>query len=104
MPFLLKGRGQGRTSFSMVARPYRAYLCPGKTTSVDEATSVLCHEVERYNNHQVHSTTGENPNLRFENARKAGASLFRPYSLPKPYTSPKDVFSLRDRRLMNGYH
>ncbi len=74
-----------------------------KLTSLDEVRSVLRHEVDRYNNHQVHSTTGEIPNLRFENARKAGASLFRPFSLPKPYTSPKDVFCLRDTRILNGY-
>lgn len=74
-----------------------------KLTSLDEVRSVLRHEVDRYNNHQVHSTTGEIPNLRFENARKAGTSLFRPFSLPKPYTSPKDVFCLRDTRILNGY-
>jgi transposase len=74
-----------------------------KLTSLDEVRSVLRHEVDRYNNHQVHSTTGEIPNLRFENARKAGTSLFRPFSLPKPYTSPKDVFCLRDTRTLNGY-
>ncbi len=27
-----------------------------------------------------------------ERARKEGNSLFRPLTLPKPYTSPKDVF------------
>ena len=57
----------------------------------------------RYNNHQVHSTTGEIPSIRFQKARKEGNSLFRPFVLPKPYTSAKDVFCLREKRMVNGY-
>jgi hypothetical protein len=72
-------------------------------TTLDEARGVLRDEVDRYNNHQVHSTTGEIPNLRFDQARKSGTSLFRPFSLPKPYTSPKDIFCLRESRTLNGY-
>jgi hypothetical protein len=93
-----------------VERPYRwlqdriVRTCAlEKLTSLDDVRSVLRNEVDRYNNHQVHSTTGEIPNLRFENARKSGTSLFRPFSLPKPYASPKDVFCLRDTRTLNGY-
>ncbi len=72
-------------------------------TSLEEVQTVLKEEVDRYNNHQVHSTTGEIPRLRFEKARKEGNSLFRPFSLPKPFTSPKDVFCLRGTRLVDGY-
>lgn len=72
-------------------------------TTLEEARGVLRDEVDRYNNHQVHSTTGEIPSLRFENARKSGTSLFRPFSLPKPYTSPKDVFCLHETRILDGY-
>ena len=60
-------------------------------------------EVNRYNNHQVHSTTREIPSIRFERARKEGNSLFRPFALPKQYTSIKDVFCLRQKRMVNGY-
>jgi hypothetical protein len=74
-----------------------------KLACLEELRSILRSEVDRYNNHQVHSTTGEIPDLRFENARKAGTSLFRPFTLPKPFTSPKDVFCLRDTRILNGY-
>lgn len=70
---------------------------------VVEARSVLHEELDRYNNHQVHSTTGEIPNIRFERAIAEGNSLFRPFSLPRPYTSPKDVFCLRERRMVNAY-
>ncbi len=72
-------------------------------SSLDEVRSVLQEEVDRYNNHQVHSTTGEVPGIRFTRAQKEGNSLFRPFSLPKPYTSPRDVFCLRERRTVNAY-
>ena len=70
---------------------------------MEEARSVLKYEVDRYNNHQVHSTTKDIPSIRFDKASAAGNSLFRPFSLPKPYTSPKDVFCLRETRQINGY-
>ncbi|KAF0110348.1 MAG: integrase catalytic region [Chloroflexi bacterium] len=72
-------------------------------TTLDEARGVLRSEVDRYNNHQVHSTTGEIPSLRFEKAQNSGSSLFRPFSLPKPFNSPKDVFCLHETRTINGY-
>jgi hypothetical protein len=93
-----------------IERPYRwlqdriVRTCAlEKLTSMEEARSVLRNEVDRYNNHQIHSTTSEIPSLRFEQARKSGTSLFRPFSLPKPYTSPKDIFCLRETRTLNGY-
>jgi Integrase core domain. len=93
-----------------IERPYRwlqdriVRTCAlEKLTSMEEARSVLRNEVDRYNNHQVHSTTSEIPSLRFEQARKSGTRLFRPFSLPKPYTSPKDIFCLRETRTLNGY-
>ena len=72
-------------------------------TTFEEARAVLRAEIDRYNNHQVHSMTKEIPSIRFENARAAGNSLFRPFSLPKPYTSSKDIFCLRETRMVNGY-
>jgi hypothetical protein len=72
-------------------------------TAIDDGRAVLKEELDRYNNHQVHSTTGEIPRIRFANAQAAGNTLFRPFSLPKPYTSPKDVFCLRETRVVNGY-
>ena len=93
-----------------VERPYRwlqdriVRTCALENlTSLEEVRGVLCDELDRYNNHQVHSTTGEIPSLRFENARKNGNSFFRPFSLPKPYTSPKDVFCLHESRIVDGY-
>jgi len=74
-----------------------------KLSKINEVRSVLKAELDRYNNHQVHSTTGEIPQIRFENARKSGNNLFRKLTLPPPYTSPKDLFCLRERRRVNGY-
>jgi uncharacterized protein (UPF0216 family) len=70
---------------------------------VAEAREVLHEERDRYNNHQVHSTTGEIPALRFARALSSGNSLFRPFSVPKPYSSPEDIFCLRETRITNGY-
>lgn len=93
-----------------VERPYRwlqdriVRTCAiEKLTTIEEVRAVLRGEVNRYNNHQVHSTTGEIPSIRFDRAEKEGNSLFRPFALPKPYTSTKDVFCLREKRMVNGY-
>jgi hypothetical protein len=93
-----------------VERPYRwlqdriVRTCAiEKLATIEEVRAVLKEELNRYNNHQVHSTTGEVPSIRFEKARKEGNSLFRPFALPKPYASTKDVFCLRETRMVNGY-
>jgi hypothetical protein len=93
-----------------VERPYRwlqdrivTTCAMKKLITIDEVRPVLKEEVGRYNNHQVHSTTGEIPSIRFDKARKEGNSLFRPFALPKAYSSTKDVFCLREKRMVNGY-
>jgi len=103
--FALSPQAKGK-----IERPYRwlqdrvVRTCAiEKLTTIEEARAVLKEELDRYNNHQVHSTTGEVPSIRFEKARREGNSLFRPFALPKPYTSAKDVFCLREKRTVNGY-
>ena len=93
-----------------VERPYRwlqdriVRTCAlEKITTLDECRTVLREEVHRYNYHQVHSTTGEVPAIRFAKAKDAGNSLFRPFALPQPFQSPKDVFCLRLTRTVDGY-
>jgi len=93
-----------------IERPYRwlqdriVRTCAlEKLAVLEDVRGVLRDEIDRYNNRQVHSTTGEIPSLRFENARKSGNSLFRHFSLPKPYSSSKDVFCLHETRIVNGY-
>lgn len=70
---------------------------------IEEARQVLRSEVDRYNNHQVHSTTGEIPALRFQRARKEKRSLFRPFIVPPPFQSTKDIFCLLAERVVNPY-
>ncbi|HAF49307.1 MAG TPA: hypothetical protein DCL08_08750 [Anaerolineaceae bacterium] len=72
-------------------------------STIEEARNVLKNEVNRYNNHQVHSTTKEIPSIRFKNALKSGNSLFRKFSVPKPFSSPLDIFCLRETRTVNAY-
>ncbi len=104
--FALSPQAKGK-----VERPYRwlqdriVRTCAiEKLTTIDEARAVLRDEVNRYNNHQVHSTTGEIPGIRFNQAQGQGNSLFRPFTLPKPYSSAEDVFCLREKRMVNAYH
>ena len=99
-----QAKGKDRTPLSLAAGSHRSHLCPREPHQPwKKCRGVLRDEVDRYNNHQVHSTTGEIPSIRFDNARKSGTSLFRPFFLPKPYTSLKDIFCLREMRTLNGY-
>jgi hypothetical protein len=52
--------------------------------TLTDARPVLREEVHRYNYHQVHSTTGEIPAVRFEKAHNEHRSLFRPFAVPAP--------------------
>lgn len=70
---------------------------------MEDGRSVLRDELNRYYNHQVHSKTGKIPNIRYERAKKEGNSLFRKFVIPKPNTSAKDVFCLREKRIVNWY-
>ncbi len=103
--FALSPQAKGK-----VERPYRwlqdriVRTCVyERLSTMEEVRSVLKQEVHRYNNHQVHSTTGEIPNIRFQKAKQAGNSLFRTFTIPKPYSSAQDVFCLREKRTVNGY-
>jgi hypothetical protein len=93
-----------------IERPYRwmqdriVRTCAlDHVTSLADARVVLQEEVHRYNYLQVHSTTQEIPAIRFEKARQEHKSLFRPFILPKPFTSAKDVFCIRQQRIADGY-
>jgi len=93
-----------------VERPYRwmqdriVRTCAlERISEMAQVRAVLREELDRYNHHQVHSTTGEIPALRFAKALTVGNSLFRPFSVPDPYTSPDDVFCLRETRKVNAY-
>jgi hypothetical protein len=93
-----------------IERPYRwlqdriVRTCAiERISTIHDARSVLQDELDRYNNRQVHSTTNQIPNHRFEQAKSAGNTLFRPFAPPKPYITPEDVFCLRETRRVNAY-
>ena len=103
--FALSPQAKGK-----IERPYRwmqdriVRTCAlERIDNLDDARQVLAEEADRYCKRQVHSTTGEIPALRFARALRDGNSLFRPFSIPDPYTSPDDVFCLRETRVTNGY-
>ena len=72
-------------------------------TSIDAANRLLAQEVHDYNYRRVHSTTGQIPSLRFQEALKAKQSLFRPFTPPPPFQSAKDLFCFRIERTTNAY-
>lgn len=94
-----------------VERPYRwlqdrivRRCAKSGVKNIVSAREILRDEVDRYNYHQVHSTTGEIPEIRFQRAIKEGRSMFRPLQVPKHIESTKDIFCLREQRRVNGYH
>ena len=64
---------------------------------------ILSYEVKRYNEQQVHSTTKEIPIIRFERAIQEKKTLFRPFQIPYPYKSTKDIFCIKEERTTNAY-
>lgn len=71
---------------------------------INYAQRILNFERERYNYKQVHSTTLEIPSKRFNSALRVKKSLFRDWSIPKPFLSIRDIFALRCKRFINNYH
>lgn len=71
---------------------------------IKHAQRILNFERERYNYKQVHSTTLEIPSRRFNSALKAKKSLFRNWSIPKPFLSLRDIFALHCNRFIDNYH
>lgn len=104
--YALSPRAKGK-----VERPYRwlqdrivrrcAY---DRVTELEQARAILQQECERYNEHQVHSTTGEIPAVRFQCAVRTGRTCFKPFQLTPPYTSIKDIFCLHEMRKVDGYN
>jgi len=71
--------------------------------TIADGRRILQEEVGRYNTHQVHSTTKEIPDIRFENAVRENNSVLKPLTIPLPFTSTKDIFCFREKRVVDGY-
>jgi hypothetical protein len=72
-------------------------------TTLAQANRLLAKEVHDYNYRRVHSTTGQIPYVRFQQALIAKQSLLRPFVPPPPFLSAKDLFCLRVERTTNAY-
>ncbi len=72
-------------------------------TDIKKAQTLLDHELDRYNYHQVHSTTREVPYFRLKRALEEKKSLFREFKIRPPYQSVKDIFCLRINRTIDAY-
>lgn len=71
--------------------------------TIAPANQVLFREVHLYNYKWVHSTTKEIPYFRFQRALKEKQSVLRPFLIPPPYTSIRDIFCLRMDRVVDNY-
>jgi len=71
--------------------------------TIDQAREVLCWEINQYRYRRVHSTTGETPSRRFENAVKEKRSLFKPFVIRPPFQTPEDIFCYRFKRTVDSY-
>jgi len=97
-----------------IERPYRwlqdrivRRAAKEHANTINDVRRILRGEVERYNCRQVHSTTHEIPEKRFERALREGRSCFRPLDINAtnpPVQSTKDIFCLRTQRRVNGYN
>ena len=74
-----------------------------KIMKLAEVRDVLKELVYQYNHRWVHSTTKDIPAARFEKAREEGKSLLRPFVIKSPFESSKDIFCLREQRVVNNY-
>lgn len=72
-------------------------------TEPAEVRRVLKELVYQYNQVWVHSTTKQIPRVRFDQAIHTGQTLFRPFTIQPPFTSSKDIFALRDQRVVDNY-
>lgn len=72
-------------------------------TEPAEVRQVLKELVYQYNHVWVHSTTKQIPAVRLDQAIHSGQTVFRPFIIQPPFTSSKDIFALRDQRVVNAY-
>lgn len=93
-----------------VERPYRwlqertvRRCARDHVTKFSEVRGIFREEAARYNTRQIHSTTKEIPIIRFEKAVKEGRTIFRPFHIPEPFKSTKDIFCLRDTKTVDAY-
>ena len=92
-----------------IERPYRwiqdhlVRICArDNIKTIAAANQVLFREVYLYNYKWVHSTTKEIPFIRYQRALKEN-SVLRPFMIPPPYQSVKDIFCYRMDKTVDAY-
>lgn len=93
-----------------VERPYRwiqdrivRTAAKDQIDTIDGLRKILKDLIRKYNYKWKHSTTGEVPIIRFENAIKNNKSIFRPFKLTKAGQTIDDIFCLRVQRVVDAY-
>lgn len=71
--------------------------------TITAARHILKDLVYQYNWKWRHSTTGEIPMERYQDAIRSKQSLWRKFEVPKPFKDVRDVFCLRTTRIVNAY-
>ena len=72
-------------------------------TTLTQGNHILGQEVNAYNFKRVHSTIEEIPYLRYQRAIRDKRTLFRPFRIPEPFQSTKDIFCIRMDRTVDAY-
>ena len=103
MPYHLKAKGKIERPYGWLQDRIVRTCAREGVDNITDGQKVLEAEAARYNYKQVHSTTGEVPYYLFKRKVANGESLFREFTIPKPYISTKDIFALRDKRVVNAY-
>lgn len=103
--FALSPQAKGK-----VERPYGwlqdhlVRLCYRESvTTLAQGNHILGQEVNAYNFKRVHSTIEEIPYLRYQRAVRDKRILFRPFRIPVPFQSTKDIFCIRMDRTVDAY-
>lgn len=72
-------------------------------TTIAQGNFILGQEVNAYNFKRVHSTIEEIPYLHYQRAVRDKRILFRPFRIPAPFQSTKDIFCIRMDRTVDTY-
>lgn len=72
-------------------------------TTLTQGNFILGQEVNAYNFKRVHSTIKEIPNIHYQKAIRDKKTLFRPFRIPAPFHSSKDIFCIRMDRTVDAY-
>jgi hypothetical protein len=103
--FALSPQAKGK-----VERPYGwlqdhlVRLCyRDNVTTLAQGNHILGQEVNAYNFKRIHSTIEDIPYLYYQRAVKDKRVLFRPFRIPAPFQSTKDIFCIRMDRTVDAY-